>query len=212
MLSAIFASCQRIADLQGYSCYSWINYKSDILRKLNRLLYYVIMILCAFYIVSIQNEDIVTNKSLLLVSTIITMIAETIVTLRLPGDRKTVYYASLIFFADYVIALFDFRMVSYYSYILAVFTIICFYLNTKFIAALSTLTLLVNVINIMVDLNEINRQSESNTVARKKIENGTEHAVGKISHQTELTKEIQQVIGQSVQTAQEVDDTTRDLQ
>ena len=96
-------------------------------KKLNRLLYYVIMILCAFYIVSIQNEGIVTNKSLLLVSTIITMIAETIVTLRLPGDRKTVYYASLIFFADYVIALFDFRMVSYYSYILAVFTIICFY-------------------------------------------------------------------------------------
>lgn len=254
-------------------------------KKLNRLLYYVIMILCAFYIVSIQNEGIVTNKSLLLVSTIITMIAETIVTLRLPGDRKTVYYASLIFFADYVIALFDFRMVSYYSYILAVFTIICFYLNTKFIAALSTLTLLVNVINIivkikaglsngfdtgyavvmlgiltfayikgtkaltalireeqdkilkvsdqnqetaqkvvetvgginqelsniMVDLNEINRQSESNTVAMKKIEDGTEHAVGKISHQTELTKEIQQVIGQSVQTAQEVDNTTRDV-
>lgn len=76
-------------------------------KKLNRLLYYVIMILCAFYIVSIQNEGIVTNKSLLLVSTIIMMIAETIVTLRLPGDRKTVYYASLIFFADYVIALFD---------------------------------------------------------------------------------------------------------
>lgn len=70
-------------------------------KKLNRLLYYVIMILCAFYIVSIQNEGVVMNKSLLLVSTIITMIAETIVTLRLPGDRKTVYYASLIFFADY---------------------------------------------------------------------------------------------------------------
>lgn len=260
----------------------WTNLQT---KRLNKLLYYVIMVLCVFYMISAQSQSSVINQTVLRVVTVITMIAETVVIRLLPGDRKTMYYATLIFFVNYTIALYDLTMVSYYSYMLAVFTIVCFYLNTRFVIVLSAMTILVNIVNavvkikaglsngidagyavmmlvvlafaytkgaklltalireeqnkilevsnhnqntakkvietigginqelsnIMVDLNEINRQSESNTVAMKKIEDGTEHAVGKLSHQEELTKEIQEIIGQSVHTAQEVDDTTKDV-
>lgn len=62
--------------------------------------------------------------------------------------------------------------------------------------------------NIMQELNEINRQADNNNVSMKSIADSTEETVNEITHQANMTTDIQNAIAKTLGNVETVHDTT----
>lgn len=64
---------------------------------------------------------------------------------------------------------------------------------------------------IMEELNEINRQAENNSVSMKAIADSTEETVSEITHQANMTSDIQEAIGKTMGNVDTVHNTTTEV-
>ncbi|MBQ6806317.1 MAG: hypothetical protein IJO97_02665 [Lachnospiraceae bacterium] len=116
-------------------------------KRCNRLLYFVIMILCFFYFVNIFSElgGIGNDTIVLTAVTVITILVTSYLFVRYKEVKRVFYINWMIFFVNYCVAAFTFKELFYYCYIFAVLFVAVFYFNKRFIVIMTICTLVVNL-------------------------------------------------------------------
>lgn len=125
--------------------------KSQVLRC-NKLMYFVVMFLCGFYLLnvylySIGDTDISVN--VLLVVTLVVMGVSSFFIFKFPEKRYTFYIISGFFFVNYCVTLCIFPNVDYYTYMFAIMFITILYFDVKYMSILFVLTEIVNILNLV---------------------------------------------------------------
>lgn len=122
------------------------------ISRCNRMMYFVVMFLCAFYLFNVPlywfNLHILV-KSLLVVPPVV-MILSSFIYMRFKEEIWTRYAISGLFFINYILTLYIFKDLCYYSYMFAIMLVAVFYLDKKFLTILTVCTEVANIVNIMI--------------------------------------------------------------
>ncbi len=122
-------------------------------ERCNKLMYLVVMFLCAFYIINFPLYYTILHvvKLPLITITPISMILISLIYKYFKGSINVRYYISGIFFINYIITLVIFSDFCYYSYMFAIMLVAVFYLDKKFLMILGVGTEIVNIIDILYE-------------------------------------------------------------
>ncbi len=125
--------------------------KKSQVRRCNKLLYIVVMFLCAFYLFNFVLYALVRNTLYynLLVVTFTIMGLVTIAYKKLRDSNVALYVISGLFFVNYCYTLVLFEDICYYTYMFAIIFIGMLYFDTKFIVIASIATEIANLANLL---------------------------------------------------------------
>lgn len=258
------------------------------IRRCNVLMYFTIIILSVFLFMNgatfySRGQE---NSLVTVIVSILTIVAVTVLVFTMRQKRETFYIMSFIYMIDFVVCLFAFRELYYYSFIIPLIVVSMLYLDMRLINILIVCTLGVNMLNvsikgaampsltdqdksyvplmicifgvafnraakllikfmkesqdeiianaqknektanqvistvteinekfnsIMEELKEINRQAENNNTSIRAIADSTEETVSEITHQANMTTDIQEAITKTMGNVEIVHSTTAEV-
>lgn len=121
------------------------------LKRCNKLLYFICMFLCSFYLVNVGMywSTFHIFYGPLLGITLAVMAGMTVTYFKFKESKMCLYVMSAIFFINYVYTLFLFETVAYYTYAFAVIFVAMLYFDVKYIIIAFTLTEIAETANVI---------------------------------------------------------------